>query len=146
MTSVSISSSMRTSPLSLISLQRVRVARFVNSRPEHDGRRRIGGDRRRGRRNAYVVALDLRRDLGKLGDRQFVAVGQHDGAKHRVLELADVARPVIGGEQRERVVGDAADALALFDAEAGEKAHGEIRHVARRARNGGMEIGNTLRR
>ena len=108
----------------------MRIALVVSGGPEPDGSRRIGGDRRRRGRNAHVVALDLRRDLRKLGDRQFVAVGQHDGAEHRVLELADVAWPIVGGEQRERVVGDAADALALFDAEAGEKAHREIRHVA----------------
>ena len=48
----------------------------------------------------------------------------------RVFELADVARPVVGGEQRQRLGGEAADALALLDAEPGEKAHGEIGHVA----------------
>src|SRR5580698_7810287 len=120
----------------------MRIAVVVSSLPETDGSRRVGGDRGRSRRNAHIVALDLRRDLRKLRRRQFVAIGQDDGAKHCVLELTDVSRPIIGGEQRERVIGDAADALALFDAEAGEKAYGEILYVAEpgaQRRNGDRE-------
>ena len=111
--------------------------------PQGDGSRRIGGDRRRGWRNAHVVALDLRRDLRKLRRRQFVAVGQHHGAKHRVLELADVARPVVSGQSSASAsLAMPADALALLDAEAGEKAHRQIRHVAKAGperRNGDRE-------
>src|SRR6185312_17136514 len=43
---------------------------------------------------------------------------------------------------RQRVACEPADALALLDAEAGEEAHGEIRHVAKAAsqrRNGDRE-------
>src|SRR5580704_3143738 len=120
----------------------MRIAGVVSDLPETDGSRGIGGDRGRSRRNAHIVALDLRRDLRKLRRRQFVAIGQHDGAKHGVLELADVSRPIISREQRQRVIGDAADTLALFDAKAGEKAYGQILHVAEpraQRRNGDRE-------
>src|SRR5580693_6434711 len=120
----------------------MRIAGVVSDLPETDGSRRVGGDRGRSWGNAHIVALDLRRDLRKLRRRQFVAIGQYDGAKHGVLELADVSRPIISREQRQRVIGDATDALALFDAEAGEKAHGEILYVAEpgaQRRNGDRE-------
>ena len=90
----------------------------------------VGRDRRRSGGNAHVEAFDLRRDLRELGDRQFVAVGQHHGAEHGVLELAHVARPVVGREQRQRLGRQAADALALLGAEAGEEAAREIGNVA----------------
>ena len=108
----------------------MRIARLDRRHPNGRELGGVGGDRRGRRGNADVEAVDLRGDLGKLGRRQFVAVGQHHGAEHRVLELADVARPVVGGEQRQRLGGNAADALALLGAEAGEKAPGEIGHVA----------------
>src|SRR6202142_67413 len=102
----------------------MRIAVVVSSLSETDGSRGISGDRGRRRGNAHIVALDLRSDLRKLRRRQFVAIGQDYRAKHRVLELADVSRPIISGEQCKRIIGDTADALALFNAEAGGKPHG----------------------
>ena len=147
MTSVSISSSIRTSPLSLIIRSECGSRGSMGRRPQTDGNRWIGGDRRRRGRNAYIVALDLRRDLRKLRGRQFIAVREHDGPKQGVLELPHVSGETISREQRERVVGQSANALALFYAKAGEEPHREI--LARRtagARSGGIETGNTLRR
>ena len=60
----------------------------------------------------------------------------------RVLELAHVARPVVGGQQRRGVVGEAADALALLGAEAGEEAARQIGNVGgarAQRRNGDRE-------
>ena len=118
----------------------MRVARLESGRiqlwPAAGLTRRLG-DRRRSGGNAHVEAVDLRGDLRKFGDRQFVAVGEHHGAEHRVLELAHVARPVVGAQQRMRLVGEAADALALFGAEAREEAAREIGDVASRARAAG---------
>src|SRR5205807_9589019 len=74
-------------------------------------------------------ARDLRGNLRKFADADLVALGQHDGAENRVLELAHVPRPAIGGEQRQRLARDAADAFALFGGEAGEKMAHQFRDI-----------------
>ena len=61
---------------------------------------------------------NLHGDLRKLSDADLVAVGQHDGAEHRVLELPHVAGPAIGVEQRHRLGADARHALAFLGGEA----------------------------
>ena len=55
---------------------------------------------RRSGRNADIEAFDLRGDLRKFGDRQFVAVGEHHGAEDRILQLPHIARPFVAAEQR----------------------------------------------
>ena len=73
---------------------------------------------------------DVRGDLRELGDRQLGPVGEHDGAEHRVLELAHVAGPGIALQQAQRVLGDAADALAFLGGKARHEVLRELRHVA----------------
>src|SRR3546814_13415115 len=46
------------------------------------------------------------RDLREIGVGQRGVVAQYGGAEQRVLELADIARPVIVHQQPDRVVGD----------------------------------------
>src|SRR3546814_15722701 len=46
------------------------------------------------------------RDLREIGVGQRGVVAQYGGAEQRVLELADIARPVIDHQQPDRVVGD----------------------------------------
>ena len=80
--------------------------------------------RRRGASGATLVASaagDLRGDLREFGDADLVALGQHHGAEHRVLELAHIAGPAVGVEQRERLGADARHALALLGGEAREE-------------------------
>ena len=69
---------------------------------------------RRGCRCWGRHALHLRDDLGKLLGRQHGGVGEHDGAEDGVLELADIARPVVAHEQLQRRRGDAADEDLAF--------------------------------
>ena len=71
--------------------------------------------------------------FGKLREAvggQRVAVAEHRRAEQHGLELADVARPVERGEQRQRAVGDRQRAQARLFADAGEEVAGERRDVA----------------
>ena len=102
-----------------------RTSTRTTSRSGRAGAGSMAGERR----DAHVEPVDLRGDLRKLGDGQLVVVGQHDGAEHRVLELAHVARPVVGGEHGDRLRGQAADALALLGGEAGDEPAREIGDV-----------------
>src|SRR3546814_1865679 len=60
---------------------------------------------RRGRGGGRAAAAE-RRDLREIGVGQRGVVAQYGGAEQRVLELADIARPVIVHQQPDRVVGD----------------------------------------
>ena len=93
------------------------------------------------------LALRERGDLREIGDADFVAVGQHDGAEHRVLELAHVAGPAVARQQRERVAVEPADALAFFGGEAREEVARQLGDVLRPlAPARGTVIGKTCRR
>ena len=82
--------------------------------------------------------FDLRGDLRKFGDRQLVAVGEHDGAKHRVFQLPDIARPIVAVEQRQGLGADAAQALAFLRREArGRNRRARSGMSSRRTRSGG---------
>src|SRR5581483_4111746 len=58
-------------------------------------------------------------------DVELVAALERDGAFDSVLQLADVARPLVGAEVAQRAGGDAQDALACRRREALEKVAGE---------------------
>src|SRR5581483_2872451 len=60
------------------------------------------------RRRADRMRLDLRRYLREFVDADLLAFGKNNGAKDRVLQLAHVAGPAMGGEQRQRLGADAA--------------------------------------
>ena len=65
-------------------------------------------------RHTHVKTFNLRRDLRKFCNRQFIGVSQNDRAKQCVLELAHIARPVVAIEQSQSFGADAANLLALF--------------------------------
>src|SRR5215210_3000283 len=94
----------------------------------HDLANRGGGGVRQGggRRDAYIETFDLRRDLGKFGDREFVAVGEHHGAEHGVFELAHVAGPVVADQKRQRLGRDPTQPLAFLGRKAREKGAREV--------------------
>ena len=53
---------------------------------------------------SYLLTLleqnqNLRRDLRKFAGADLLALGQHDRAEDRILELPDIARPIGGGQQ-----------------------------------------------
>ena len=81
-------------------------------------------------RNAHIEAADLRGDLRKFGDRQLIAVGKHHGAKDGIFELADIARPFVTFDKRQRLGADAAQTLAFLGGETGGETAGEISDVA----------------
>jgi hypothetical protein len=93
-----------------------------------------------------VEAVHLRRDLRELGHGQLVAIGQDHGAEHRVLELADIARPVIAADQPKASAGDAAQLLAFLGGEARQEAPREIGDVLAALAQRRHVIGKTLRR
>ena len=45
-------------------------------------------------------------ELGKVFRGQAVAVAEHRGAEQHGLQLADIARPVVSSEERQRTVGN----------------------------------------
>src|SRR6185295_2073924 len=100
-------------------------------RAEHDRPRDHGPaiHRCRGGGDGRGKAVDMGSDLGKFGHGQLGSIGQHDRTEYRVLELADVARPGIAGEQFERVLANGIDAAPLLRGKAGEEMQGELRHV-----------------
>ena len=59
-----------------------------------------------------------------------VALRQHHRALDDVLELTDVARPVVGDDLRQRAVAEAFHALAVLPGKALQEMRGERRHVA----------------
>ena len=79
--------------------------------------------------NLHRESGDLRGDLGQFRDGDLVRIAEHDGAKHRVLELADIARPIEARDQRHRLGGEAANALFLARGKMGEEGAREIGHV-----------------
>jgi hypothetical protein len=60
---------------------------------------------------------------------QIGRVGQDDGAIDRVLQLADVAGPVVGGEQGQGLGAGADHALAFLDIEAADEVLDQGRDV-----------------
>ena len=64
-------------------------------------------------------------DLRKVCGLEVGAVGQHYRAIDRVLELPDVAGPVVALQQRQRWLGNPDDALAGFGGKAGDEMGGE---------------------
>ena len=84
--------------------------------------------------------------------RQVVAVdhavvGQDDGAFDHILQLAHIARPVIGHQHVERRRRDALDLLARLLARSSATKWSASRMTSLpRSRSGGMVMGNTLRR
>src|SRR5690606_29659442 len=61
---------------------------------------------------------DMGRHLRKVSGRQKRTVRQSDGAADGMLELPEVARPAVAGEQSQRLRGQAPDGLALVRSEA----------------------------
>ena len=106
--------------------QHIRVADF----DAHDlaFAMRVGGKGGRGR-HANVEALDMRGDLRKLRDRQFVAVCENHRAKHSVFQLAHVAGPVVACKQRQRLRRDSADIAACLGGETRRESAREIGDV-----------------
>ena len=74
--------------------------------------------------------LDLRGDLRKVLRRQCVALTQYGGPEEHVLQLANIARPVMLHQQVQRLAGHAQAANALLPREAAKQMAGEGRDVA----------------
>lgn len=111
--------------------------------------RRAEGRRVPGRGAAFgkAVARHLRGDLREIGRRQLRPFGEHHGPEDGVFELADIARPVIGRQQRQRAgrYGERSGEL-LFPAKRCTKARTRTGMSSLRRRSAGMVIGKTLRR
>ena len=58
-------------------------------------------------------------------------IGKDHRAEHRVLELADVARPAVALEHGKGIRLDAVDALSFLGGEAGNEMADEFRHVVK---------------
>ena len=102
------------------------------------------GDARGQRRDFDREALEPGGDLREFGDRQPVALGQRDGPEHRVLELAQVAGPVVALQQRAGLRREPREALALVGGEAGREGKRARSGISsRRTRRGGRPIGRT---
>ena len=81
-----------------------------------------GGDLFDGkRRDLDAPALQMGRDLREFRRREKKAFGQDHGAVDRVLELPQVARPAVTGEQGPGLRRQASDPLALIDRETADE-------------------------
>ncbi len=69
--------------------------------------------RRRNRRDPDALPLQTRCDLRELRGRQEGPFGQENRAVDGIFELPQVARPVVAGQQRGGLSGQAPDPLAL---------------------------------
>ena len=92
----------------------------------------------------FIVASDdLRRQVFGLDQG---AAGGDGRLLERVLELADVARPVVAQEPRERLSRERLDRAGLFSAILSRKWLTRSGISSSRSRNGGSSIETTLRR
>src|SRR6516165_7469690 len=80
-------------------------------------------------RDPDIETLDMGGDLREFRDGQLIAIGEHHGAEDRIFQLADIARPIIGGKERLRLGAEAANPFALFGGKAGAKASREIGNI-----------------
>ena len=60
---------------------------------------------------------------------KLIALAHHDGAVNRVLELADIARPIQLREMRHRFAADAGDVAVFLGAEPGEEMPHQMRDI-----------------
>ena len=86
-----------------------------------------GGPGDGGDGGARRLGVDRGREVARLDAG---AVAEHHGALHRVLQLAHVAGPAVGGEGAQGVVGEGVDALAVLLGVAAEEEEGQLGDVA----------------
>ena len=81
-------------------------------------------------RVVLLLAAEQAGEVREILRGQRVAVAEHRGTEQHRLQLADVARPVVGREQLERAVGDPQRAQPRLVADPGEKMAGQRGQIA----------------
>ena len=80
-------------------------------------------------RQSRLEPFDDTGDLRKVGDAEYVAIAQNNGAENGVFQLPDIAGPIIGAQHGEGVGFDAGYVLAFLQGEPPDEIVGKAWNV-----------------